>query len=333
MGRMVRWAIVALKVALPFALVVLLIRFVGKEEIFQTLSGASRRACLWALLLMIPAVAMNALRWRVAMTALRQPLDTKTALLATFESVFFQQIFPSGVGGDISRSVRAYNGGASVGKSVIGAVIDRANGLLFVALTIVAARYMSDSPTLNSHVFAILFAASLVIVAGAGGAIILGLAPIDRVLPARVRSLKTLIDDYSRCMRSPLYLTQVLGLLVVSNFLYIESFRFCALAVGLELTWWDGAIVCQGMVLAAIIPFSLGGWGLREGAALLIFGPLGVDAGTAVAISILFGLVLTALGIGGAIIWFAQSYKILGAPSLRRSLFARATIAADEADV
>jgi hypothetical protein len=68
-------------------------------------------------------------------------------------------------------------------------------------------------------------------------------------------------------------------------------------------------MVIQGMVLVSMLPISVGGWGLRESAAVLLFAPLGVDAAHAMAVSVIFGLVLTVLGAFGAIIWTASAHS------------------------
>ena len=63
------------------------------------------------------------------------------------------------------------------------------------------------------------------------------------------------------------------------------------------------------MVLVSVLPISVGGWGLRESAAVILFSPFGVDAAHSMAVSVLFGLILTLLGGFGAIIWVASAYR------------------------
>jgi uncharacterized membrane protein YbhN (UPF0104 family) len=87
---MMRLGIVAVKVVLAFALVYVIVNFVGKANIIGAVSGANRVDCLCAFAFLVLAVAINALRWRVAMTALHAPINVRIALLGTFEAVFFQ---------------------------------------------------------------------------------------------------------------------------------------------------------------------------------------------------------------------------------------------------
>jgi uncharacterized membrane protein YbhN (UPF0104 family) len=62
------------------------------------------------------------------------------------------------------------------------------------------------------------------------------------------------------------------------------------------------------MTLSTFIPISIGGWGVREGAALLAFGLFGTPPEDALAISILFGLVYSVIGLFGGVVWMLFGY-------------------------
>ena len=267
---------------------------------------------------MIPSVALmalallgNAARWLVVTTILTPPIGVGTAILGTFEAVFFQQILPTGLGGDVSRTLRARDAGASMSQAVYGVIIDRANGLLFVALSILGSGLLSNSLVLNSGLFWTLLCCSAGIALGALVAIFTSHLVCTKRLPRPIAALFQLAQEYSRCMRSVNFLLLTLACLLISNALYISSFKYCALAVGVPIGWWDAIIIVQGMVLVTVIPVSIGGWGLREGAALLLFTPLHIDPSGAVAVSVLFGLVLTFLAAIGGVLWLAFGYKRL----------------------
>jgi hypothetical protein len=56
----------------------------------------------------------------------------------------------------------------------------------------------------------------------------------------------------------------------------------------------------------AMLPISLAGWGLREGAAVVAFGALGLPADQALGASIAFGLTLAAVSMLGGILWLVD---------------------------
>jgi glycosyltransferase 2 family protein len=301
--------LVALKAAIGLALFVTLYRVAGVRGMFATLANARAPEFWTACGFMVVALACNGWRWWVVMQSIARPISLRAALTATFESVFFQQVAPAGIGGDISRGVRAYDFGVSPQWALIGVVIDRGVGLLFVCVTIVAAAAVAQSLLIGAHAFSALFLTSVGILACAACAVLMGACRAPRWLPMRADPGVALLHAFSRCMRSPRFLSWVSLLLVFSNVAYIASFFFCARSLDVQITAWDAAIVVQGMVLVSILPISVGGWGLRESAAVVLFAPLGIDAVHSIAVAVLFGLVLTLLGGFGAIIWIAGAYR------------------------
>src|SRR5437588_147646 len=142
--------------------------------------------------------------------------------------------------------------------------------------------------------------ASLVVLAGGVVAAVVGAVIGREYFPSWAQHLVTLTQAYTGVLRSRGSLLHIGGPLLASNIVTIGSFIMATRALGMDVGWWDATIVLQGMVLASIIPISIGGWGLREGAAILLFGHTGVGANNAMAVAVLFGLVLTTIGVVGA---------------------------------
>jgi glycosyltransferase 2 family protein len=304
------WALLA-KIAVAGLLAALFYRITGTEKILETLLSTNIFCFTIASLLMGAALALNGVRWYLVMRTLRHPVSLKNCMLGTFESVFFQQILPSGVGGDIARSVRAYDSGIQSHFAISGVIIDRAYGLWFVGLTLLITPVFTSSLLVEISSFKLLILSSLVIGAGAVLTVLLGMLKQPNWLPHWSISLFKLIKEFSNCSLSFSFFMRVHSLLVLSTLSYVASFYWCTKALNVNISYLDAAIIIQAMVLITIIPVSIGGWGLREGAALVFFSPLGIEPSAAISVSVLFGLVLTAFGIGGALIWFLSGYRRL----------------------
>ena len=52
-----------------------------------------------------------------------------------------------------------------------------------------------------------------------------------------------------------------------------------------------------------MIPVSIAGWGVREGAMVVAFGFVGIPAADALVVSLTFGALLVAAGMPGGILW------------------------------
>jgi len=57
------------------------------------------------------------------------------------------------------------------------------------------------------------------------------------------------------------------------------------------------------VVLAQVLPISVGGWGVREAAAVALLAMAGVDAASALLVSITFGVLIFLATLPGILFW------------------------------
>lgn len=306
------WVSIIFRMLVVGAASVGLASFVDLTKLSLILRGTSISFFCVSVALLAAGVAMNALRWDAVMTALERPIGIGNAMLGYFEAMFFNQILPTSVGGDAARTVRAVDCGVTLGFSTMGVLIDRALGLWSVALSIaLACLVASPSLTSTSAHKVIVVLAGLVISGGCVVAVIGSWLDANR-MPSWTRPLVALMQAYSRVVRSPGTHLRIGVAMVLSTIFTVLSFAMCALALGVSIQAADAMLIVQGMVLASLVPVSIGGWGVREGAAIVLFSGIGIGATQAAAISILFGLALTALGILGAVVWLTSGYQRVG---------------------
>jgi len=61
------------------------------------------------------------------------------------------------------------------------------------------------------------------------------------------------------------------------------------------------------VVLLTVIPISIAGWGVREGAMVVAFGYAGLAQSDGLIVSLLFGFGYLVLGIAGGLVWVLTS--------------------------
>ena len=74
-------------------------------------------------------------------------------------------------------------------------------------------------------------------------------------------------------------------------------------ALDLAIPIWSLFLVVLPVLLISMIPVSIAGWGVREGAMIVAFGYAGLPQDQALAVSILLGLVLLGVGALGGLVW------------------------------
>ena len=81
----------------------------------------------------------------------------------------------------------------------------------------------------------------------------------------------------------------------------LGAFTLCAAATGTVLPPLAVISVVPLVLTAMVLPVSVGGWGVREGAAAALWPVLGASAEAGVAASVAFGLVILAASLPGAV--------------------------------
>jgi glycosyltransferase 2 family protein len=93
-------------------------------------------------------------------------------------------------------------------------------------------------------------------------------------------------------------------LIVVAN---MTVFGIILLGMGVETSVALGcALLVPAVLEIAMLPIAISGWGLREGAAVIAFGTLGLPANQALGCSLAFGLLNVAVGLVGGALWLAD---------------------------
>jgi uncharacterized membrane protein YbhN (UPF0104 family) len=86
-------------------------------------------------------------------------------------------------------------------------------------------------------------------------------------------------------------------------FLAMMGFFATGWALGLRYNPITYVIIVPPAIFLTIIPVSLAGWGVREGALVGLFSLIGADKATVLAMSILYGLTLIAVSLPGFAIY------------------------------
>jgi len=310
-----RWPTVA-RAAVSIGLLALLVgRYVDLEQVLGRLGAAFERpldlataSVLYALL----GSVVRGMRWRALVRPLGYPIGLARSTELFLIGTFFNQILPSGMGGDVVKTLMVARDRGRLGigraRAASSVIVDRALGLLpLLAVGLLAVMAARDRVAPG--------VASALLAFGAAG--LLGFAALLRSdswrpLAARLPGAAWLIDrpGVSRFVDSfaeygSTALWRAFGWGLVFTALLIGTNVFLGRAVGIpgsQAGWQAWAIVTPIVALSLLLP-SVGGWGTREAAYVALLGTLAdpVDPDSAIAVSLLFqglNLLLAALGGG-----------------------------------
>jgi hypothetical protein len=294
----------AVRIAGSLGLLAALVLTLDLGETARLLLGAEPWAVGGVLALALAQLVLSALRWRLVAHRLGLPLGRRAAVGEYGLCLLLNQLLPGGVSGDAvravrhARRVRSAPRDGTTGRALRAVVLERAAGqAVFLA---VAGLGLALWPMLMSGGYAgwIGWAA-----AGLGTAILAGgAAPAlgARVGPAGWRrGVAALVPEGRRALLARgVWPVQLALNLAVAGCL-IAGLALAAAAVGPALPWQAWLTVVPLTLLALVLPLSVGGWGLREGAAALLWPTVGLAPELGVAAGVLYGLAMLAAGLPG----------------------------------
>jgi glycosyltransferase 2 family protein len=248
-----------------------------------------------------------AARFRAITAALGRPIRARFAVEVTFIGALFNQALPSAVGGDAVRVWRLRAEGRSWRNAVVAVLLDRASGVLVLALLACVAVAAEPSGALAP----LRLGLWLVVAAGAAAAAIAATADRLPPMPHATRRLLAAsgVPAGTRALLAPRAAFAAAAYSAASHLLAVLALFLLAAALGIEATGAVFLAAALCVLLATMIPLSYAGWGIREAGAVWLFAFAGIDTEGALAISVLFGAALLAAALPGLTFWLLPSWS------------------------
>lgn len=296
-----------LKALISLLLIVALLNGADVPSLLTRFQGVNPWSLFAAALVMFSLAFVHAARWVTIIRANGGRMRFSTSLRLVFVGYFFSQALPSSVGGDAMRIWQAHRAGLSLGTALNTVILDRLIALAaLLIMTAVALPWLKDL-AIDSP---IRWAFVLVLMAGAVGfaaLLILNRLPefVFRWKVARAAARlseaarKTLLNAESGFATLALSVGVHIGVSLVVFML--------ADALGVRVSLMHCILLVPLVMLVTLIPISIAGWGVREGAMVVAFGLIQVPRSDAIAVSLLFGMTLLVTGLPGGVLWWRTS--------------------------
>lgn len=292
-----------IKVFVTITVILVLARQLDLQQSWILLKGFSPTPVLMAVGLLAASHMVVALIWRRLLQEVGIAVGVERAVRLYFAGLFLNNFFLGSVGGDTYRVYGVYRGSGSGRVVLAGTLLERLIGvsaLLLLGFLAVVVRFGELPAT---------FRWFLLLATGGGALVGLGiiLAPrlverlsdpfIRRASPKFGDRVKGMLEAMGRGGRPGLVMSMLLVALAAQG-VRIWTHWWCAHALGLEVEPGDLFVVIPLVAVAAGLPVSIGGLGVREGTGVLLLAPLGMAGPEVVAMESLAYLV----GVGTSII-------------------------------
>lgn len=302
--------LILIKVLVSFGLLYYLLSNVELSKVKDNLLHADPFYIFLALLTPYIGFFVTSLRWKgllaVQGVPVRQPVLFRSCMIA----VFFNQLLPSTIGGDVVRIYDSWKAGATRAVAVSTIFIDRVLGLTALALFAVAGLFMLHAQTDELRLLPIAVVGVAFCLVGSVLMIFSPVKPllelarmIYRASPGPISKFFGKLDDAVEAYRGKhLVLIRAMLLSLVLQLNVILMHYLLGQAVGITPGFFDYFYVVPIALFVMLIPLTINGIGLREGMFVYMLAGLGVAKDDAIALSFLAFAVFLIHGVMGGIV-------------------------------
>lgn len=268
------------------------------HEIGAALVGIDPVWLLAAIISVGGSIVISTTKWLLVLKAQQKPVRWHFLWRTYWEGLFLNNFLPSSIGGDALRIIRVGQRLHDMAGGTASVVMERVLAAAGIGLTgLLGALVLQriDSAAL------VLFVGLLLVTGMISGLILSGISPGGH---GRIRQFFQQMAAHGQEIRQHwLILMGVLILSVVFQLLVV-AVNYClfrALHVN-AIGWWEACYIIPVTSVVALIPFSINGFGLREGAYVQLLQSYQVSPSMAFSCSLLFAFLVSLCSLYGGIL-------------------------------
>jgi uncharacterized protein (TIRG00374 family) len=304
MKNTIKIIILIIKVTLSIGLIFIFLNKFDFKDAFSRVSNLSLSMAVIAITLFICQLIIASKRLREIFLIMNQKISLNDAFVATYIGYFFSQTALSFLGGDALRIMHlSKKKDISLSTTTKAVALDRISGFFGQILLLIFTFpfLLPMLPSSGAKVFIELMAVL--------GVIAFTLVPfLANLSKFKIKQpVIALILDLASRTHQRIYSWKAMYSFLWLSFLMslINCLIYYILCLGMhiQIDLFDIIILMPPVFFVSMLPISLSGWGVREGATVFALAILGVSPTDALAVSVSFGFLLLAISLPGILFW------------------------------
>lgn len=302
--------LLAARILVSLALLYFAFRGINFAAIQSRLSQISLGWVMLAIAVTAFQIFLGALRWREISVRCAAPLGTGQAFRYNMIGSFFNQTLPSTIGGDAMRLWLVRHTGAGWRAATYSVLVDRAIGLIALAIIVVASLPWSYEMIGNPRGRVALLLVDIAAISAGLGFLLLGRLPwqwLKTLWGMRHIHACSVIANQVLFNRSSGPKVAILSLLIHVMAVVIA---WCAVrSIAAPANFEQLFMLVPPIMLITMLPISIAGWGVREATMMVAFGYAGLAQTDGTVVSLLFGASSFVVGAIGGLVWIMSAEK------------------------
>jgi uncharacterized protein (TIRG00374 family) len=292
-----------IKAAVSGLLLYFAIRAVNIASVTDRLSQINFRWVGIGLVVLLAQLFVLAVRWRQVVLRCGADLPLPQSVRLNLIAAFFNQTLPSSVGGDAVRMWLLAKQ-ANWRAAAYSVFLDRVIGVVALASLVVVCLPWTLALVRDPVGRTALLLIGLGFIVA--GAVFVGLAWQRLKFLQRwslTRHLAAVATVAALILRSPRVALTIFGLSIAIHLMSATAAWCAARAVGVDMSFLYCVFLVLPVIMVTVVPISIAGWGVREGAMVAAFAYAGLPQSDGLIVSLLFGAGFLVIGIIGGLIW------------------------------
>ena len=317
-SKLKKQGLLAIKIIVSVGLLSFVLSQANIGEVWQVIRTSRVEFLLLALLTPFGGYYFTSLRWKGLLAVAGVRVSQWPLFRASIYAIFFNQLLPSTIGGDIARMYEAWRAGAPKAIAVSSLLIDRVIGIFALALLAVGSipfvHAEFEHPEL---VFGLVGFVALAVTA----VMAMVFAPVPAILnlfraiysrlPGPLGKIPKKLDAACEGYRGniPAFVKALIYSFIL-QFNVVLLHWLIALALGLDLGYTQLMFIVPIALIVMLVPISINGIGLREGIFTVLLAAYGIGSAEAVALALLSYGIFLVHGVMGGVFFAIRGAKL-----------------------
>lgn len=310
-----RWARTTVRWLATIAIFSWLAVSTGWHAVFSTFSTASISWLVAASGIYLASQFASVARWELLVRAASIPFERRRLIAAYFEGMFVNICLPTTVGGDVMKVLRI--GGPNHKRiAAITVVADRGSGFSALVVLLVIGLLLKLDDDRRTIAFSL--SAAVVLIAALAAIWVWHFMPMvmraadtgrEHVLGRTVRRAWLLVPMIIRALVTRAPWVRILVWALAVQGLNVAAVAAAGRAVGLSVPLATWLVATTTVSLAATLPISIAGVGVREVSLPFLLAADGVPRELSVTLGLVWSVIVLAIGLIGGPAHFASQRR------------------------
>lgn len=300
-----------LRIVISLSLLIIIFYRIDFPKFLLILKKVDLKFFIFSFLLYIFSQYISTQRWRLLLLAKGIKVPFLRLFSFYFVGMFFNLFMPTLIGGDLFRTYDLYRETSDVKESAASILVERISGVfalitLSILSLILGFSYIKDEPVVIYSIIILSFTFfSLIILIFNEN-----LKNFSTKIFKKIKIWEILIKFHNAIFeykRHPVTFLKVILLSFVVQIISLFIFYIMTIALDLNINFIYIWLFTPLIIFFSMIPVSLAGWGLREGATIYLYSKIGCSAEESLLLSLSVSFIVTLASlIGGIILIFRK---------------------------